>query len=334
MKAENYVAKDKSPTVAAIPKACSDELEAVAFFERTRWGEEPRCAKCGDANVYQMRQRGTGERIPPFKWRCRACNKTYTVRTGTVMEESLIQLRHWCYAFWAACASKKGVSALQIKRQTGLTYKSALFLMHRIRFAMSQTPDAPAKLQGTVEADETYVGGKPRYRGGAPRKMHWDKAPVFAAVARGGEVRAMALTSVNTRTLRRALSETVSPDARLMTDDSKLYKRIGRQFLGGHYSVRHGVGEYVRGEVHSNTVEGFFSLIKRGVYGTFHNVSRKYLGLYVQEFQYRYNTRWIDDGARTLRAMRQGTGKRLYYKEPAATGGINTTRVGTASDKR
>src|SRR6266567_8008667 len=153
------VTQNRSQIVAELPRACSDELGAVEFLERQRWGDSPACPRCGATDVYQMQGRD-GKRNKRFLWACRDCGDQYTVRIGTVFEDSRIPLRHWCYAFWAACASKKGVSALQIKRQTRLSYKSALFLMHRIRFAM--TPDRSPRLDGTVEVDETYVGGKPR----------------------------------------------------------------------------------------------------------------------------------------------------------------------------
>src|SRR3989440_1376102 len=153
------VAAAKSEIVAALPAACSDELTAVEFIERQRWGDEPACPRCGDTDVYQMRGRD-GQRNKRFLWLCRGCGDQFTVRIGTVFEDSRIPLRHWCYAFWAACASKKGVSAMQIKRMTGLSYKSALFLMHRIRFAMAENYGEQALLDGTVEVDETYVGGR------------------------------------------------------------------------------------------------------------------------------------------------------------------------------
>lgn len=131
------VASDKSEIVTSIPLACADEQAAVEFLEDHRWGDCPGCPRCGDTDVYQMKDAKTGERNKRFLWRCRGCKKQFTVRIGTVFEDSRIHLRHWCYALWAACSSKKGVSALQIKRQTGLTYKSALFVMQRIRYAMS-----------------------------------------------------------------------------------------------------------------------------------------------------------------------------------------------------
>ena len=155
------IAKDKSGLVMRLPKACSDESAAVDFLEAQRWGDHPACMHCGSTNVYKMKDRN-GERNKRFLWKCKEpqCGKQYTVRKGTVFEDSLIPLRYWCYAFWAACSSKKGVSALQIKRQTGLSYKSALFMMHRIRFAMADDHANPEPLTGIIEVDETYVGGR------------------------------------------------------------------------------------------------------------------------------------------------------------------------------
>ena len=154
------VAGDKSGTVAELPAACSDESLAVDFLERQRWGDTPCCPRCGGTNVRKMLD-ANGERSKRFLWRCHGCKRQYTVRINSVYEESRIPLRHWVFAFWAACASKKGVSALQIKRQTGLNYRSALFLLNRIRHAMA--PSGPPKpMGGIVEADEVYIGGRPR----------------------------------------------------------------------------------------------------------------------------------------------------------------------------
>src|SRR5213594_3275707 len=144
----------------ALPKACSEEAASAEFLERQRWGSDPHCPRCESRRVHQLKDRKTGERSKRFLWFCEICRRQFTVRIGTVLEDSRIALRHWCYAFWAACASKKGVSALQIHRMTGVSYKSALFLMHRIRWAMADNSEGP--LGGIVEADETYVGGKPR----------------------------------------------------------------------------------------------------------------------------------------------------------------------------
>jgi len=145
-----------SEVVEQIPLACSDEITAVEFFENQRRGENPCCVRCGSVDVYKMKDSKTGERNKRFLWRCRDCNQQYTVRIGTVYEETRLELRHWCYAFWRASTSKKGVSALEIKRHCQINYRSALFLMSRIRFAMAPDVQEP-KLTGTVECDETYV---------------------------------------------------------------------------------------------------------------------------------------------------------------------------------
>lgn len=329
------VGGNKSEIVAALPTACSDETAAVEFLEQQRWGDSPACPRCGDTDVFQMRGRD-GRRNRRYLWICRGCKEQFTVRIGTVFEDSRIPLRHWCYAFWAACASKKGVSALQIQRQTGLSYKSALFLMHRIRYAM--TPNRQRRLQGTIEVDETYVGGKIRkpslqarlalphaersrsfpFTRGTGRGTD-NKTPVVAMIERGGRVRARVVTNVTARTLRDAIRGGVKPsESRLHTDELSSYIGIGREFAGGHETVRHSNYEYARGDVHVNTAESFFSLLKRGLIGTFHAVSKKHLHRYVNEFAFRWNTRWLEDGGRVLAAIQGAEGKRLHYREPRA----------------
>jgi transposase-like protein len=179
-------------TIERIPVVCSNELAAVEFLEQQRWGNTPGCVHCGSVNVYKMIDAKTGQRSKRYLWRCRDCKQQYTVRIGTVYEESRIELRHWCYAFWRACTSKKGVAALEIMRNCQITYKSALFLMNRIRFAMAPDANTP-KLNGTVECDETYVGGKPRPLDGKRHKRGrgTSKTPVFAAVERQGQIRSI-----------------------------------------------------------------------------------------------------------------------------------------------
>ena len=176
--------------ITELPAACADERAAVEFMEKQRWGGFPACPHCGDTNVYQMKDLKTGERQANFRWRCHGCKQQFSVRVGTVFEDSRIPLRHWCYAFWRASTSKKGVSALEIKRQTGLSYKSALFMLHRIRFAMQDVHTPMNKLSGDIEVDEVYIGGKPRFKWfgePAPRK---GKPAVVALLERGGCVRA------------------------------------------------------------------------------------------------------------------------------------------------
>ena len=156
---QNQSTKD-GPIIAALPAACSDEKAAVEFMERQRWGDQPACPHCGDLAVYQMKDSKTGERQANYRWRCHGCKGQFTVRVGTVFEDSRIPMQHWCFGFWRASTSKKGVSALEIHRQTGISYKSCLFMLHRIRFAMSETNPSP--LTGTVESDEVFIGGAPR----------------------------------------------------------------------------------------------------------------------------------------------------------------------------
>src|SRR6266851_6202046 len=238
----------KSKVIEEIPVACSNELAAVEFFEKQRWGNDPACVKCGSVEVYKMADAKTGERNRRFLWRCRDCKEQYTVRIGTVYEESRIELRHWCYAFWRACTSKKGVSALEIKRHCQISYKSALFLMNRIRFAMAPDSDSP-KLTGTVECDEMYVGArKPRYPGiGKRGRGTTNKTPVFVAVERQGQLRRRIVADVTGATLKAAIREEVDSQSRIITDEYTAYRGLAQEFPA-HETVNHGTREYARGD--------------------------------------------------------------------------------------
>jgi transposase-like protein len=303
----------KSDIVAEIPLACSDELSAVEFFEMQRWGDTPCCVKCGSVEVYKMADAKTGERSKRFLWRCHDCKEQYTVRIGTVYEESRLPMRHWAYAFWRACTSKKGVSALEIQRHCQISYKSALFLMNRIRFAMAPDLDTAAPLTGIVEVDETYVGGKPRIPGISKRGRGTKKTPVFAAVERGGQIRRHVVADVTGKTLKAAIRNVVDPRSRIISDENRAYVGIGKEFDGGHESVCHSIKEYARGDVHTNTAESSFALVKRGIIGTYHNVSREYLHRYLWQFDFVWNSRKLNDGERTVLAIKAAEGKRLAY---------------------
>ncbi|HXJ93843.1 MAG TPA: IS1595 family transposase [Terriglobia bacterium] len=308
----------KSEVIAVMPLVCSNEDAAVEFFELERWGNKPTCVHCGSETVYKMSDAKTGKRNKRYLWRCRACKKQYTVRIGTVYEESRLDLRHWCYAFWRAATSKKGVAALEIMRHCQITYKSALFLMNRIRFAMAPPADAP-KLSGIVEADETYIGGKPRP---GDKKEHkrgrgTSKTPVFAAVERDGRKHSRVVADVTSDTLEAAMREVVDQQARVITDDYQVYSGLGARFEGGHDTICHSTREYVRGDIHTNTVESSFALVKRGIHGIYHNVSREYLHRYLWQFDFVWNNRFLNDGERTEAAVRAAEGKRLMYKSPA-----------------
>ena len=324
--------KPRNPILTALREASQDERKAVELFEARRFRDGAACPRCGAVDVYQMRDRKTGEREKNWRWRCRGCKKMFTVRTGTILEESRLPLTVWVYAYWKACSSKKGISALQISRECEISYKTALYLMHRIRYAMLEDPSDGPKLSGTVEVDETFVGGKPRHSmrtkihpitgertqylpasavpGGSP------KIPVVALVERGGKARVRQIERVDRESLGGAVHELVEGGARIHTDENPSYRHLGARYQ--HESVNHTKKEYVRGDVTTNSVEGFFSLIKRGVYGTFHSVSKHHLHRYLAEFEFRYNHRKLDDGARTLAAIDGGEGKRLLYEGPVS----------------
>lgn len=307
-----------SVAIEQIPLACSDEKTAVEFLEQQRWGNTPACVHCGSVAVYQMQDAKTGLRSKRYLWRCRDCKQQYTVRIGTVYEESRIELRHWCYAFWRACTSKKGVSALEIKRNCQISYKSALFLMNRIRFAMAPDANTP-KLAGTVECDETYIGARrPREFGVSKRGRGTSKIPVFAAVERQGEIRRRVVADVKGATLKAAIRQEVDTQARIVTDELNAYWGIGSEFAGGHHTVCHSTREYVRGDIYTNTAESSFALLKRGIMGIYHNVSKDYLHRYIWQFDFMWNTRKLNDGERTVLGIKAAEGKRLMYRESVA----------------
>lgn len=305
----------KSPILEALRIAANNEQSAATFFERQRWGAEPCCPRCGDMDFYMMTS-ASGGRNKDYRWRCRGCKKMSTVRTGTVLEETRLPLRVWAYAFWKACSSKKGISALQLSREMEITHKSALFVLRRIRHGVGPDANTP-KLTGTVEIDETYVGGKGRGKGIHKRGRGTDKAAVLGMVERDGEVRFRMMQRLTSDRLRDVIMENADLTCRVMTDEFPLYRNIAKAFDGGHGVVKHSAGEYVKlgTDIHSNCVEGVFSLIKRGVMGTFHSISKKHLPNYLNEFEFRWNTRKSDDGERVAAAIKKCDGKRLEYRE-------------------
>ena len=239
----------------------------------------------------------------------------YSVRTGTVFEESRLPLKVWVYAFWKACSSKKGISALQLAREMEITHKSALFVLRRIRHGIGE--EGGAKLTGTVEIDETYVGGKPRYKGQSKRGRGTKKVPVLGMVERKGPVRFQLMERLTADRLSRVITDNVDLSCRVITDEYPVYRGIAKGYSGGHHTVNHSVGEYVKKgtDIHSNTIECVFSLFKRGVMGTFHSISRKHLPNYLNEFAFRWDTRFLNDGQRVVCAIQKADGKRLTYRE-------------------
>jgi transposase-like protein len=297
----------------------TDPVAAAEYLESVRWPDGVVCPKCDEAEREPYLLKGKslkGRRV----WKCRACRKQFTVMVGTIFESSHVPLNKWLAAFYLLCTSKKGMSAHQLHRMLGVTYKTAWFMFHRIREAMKE-PEFAGKLSGVVEADETYIGGKRKNkhgketRGRPPQKDGLKtKAPVLSLVERGGRVRSQRVANVTARELGRVIEEEVDLNARLMTDELRSYERIG-SMLADHRSISHGRGEYAVGDVHVNTVEGYFSILKRGINGIYHHVSRTHLHRYLHEFDFRYNNRDLSDSARTVRALTQAEGKRLRYAE-------------------
>jgi transposase-like protein len=299
--------------MAAIDVGRLTEDEARAILEKIRWPEGPVCPHCNSKNVTRIQAKS--DKVRDGVIQCNECRGQFTVTVRTIMHRSHINLRQWVQAYHSMCSHKKGVSALQLQRNLGLhSYKAAWHLAHRIRFAMREEPLASA-LKGTVEVDETYVGGKSHggKRGrGAPKKT-----VVLALVERKGRVRAKPVKTISANELKGAIRKNVDKKSRIMTDELPSYKGIGKEFDGGHKVVRHSKGQYVRGkdhDIHVNEAESYFALLKSGIDGTFHHVSDKHLHRYCDEFSFRWDERKTTDGERTVAAIKGGEGKRLIYR--------------------
>lgn len=292
-----------------IQAARLEEDGAREYLEGIRWPDGPVCPHCGhDERIYDLK----GDSHRPGLYKCGSCRKQFTVTVGTVMHRSKIPLNKWVVAFHMMCSSKKGVSALQLQRNLGLgSYKTAWHMAHRIRAAMKEEPMA-GMLKGTVEVDETYIGGKSRE--GRPGRGSERKTAVMALVERDGRIRSHPVKRITAEELKGAIREVVAPTARIMTDDLASYRGLHREYPAGHGIVQHGRGEYVRGDTHTNTAESYFALLKRGVHGAFHHVSKRHLLRYCDEFAFRWNHRKVSDGQRTAAALRRVGGKRLTYK--------------------
>ncbi len=299
-------------TLTDIAKMTEDD--AREYLEKLRWPHGPVCPHCESNNVTRLH----GEKHRAGTIQCNGCREQFTVTVGGVMESSHIPLVKWVLAFHLLCSSKKGMSALQLQRELNLgSYRTAWFMAHRIRHAMEGQP-MQEQLKGYVEADETYVGGKPRYKGQSKRGRGTKKAAVMVLVERDGNSVCKPIPRVTRKELGGEIRKCVSEKAMLITDEFQVYNGIGKHFEGGHESVNHGRKEYVRMtagglSVHTNTAESFNALIKRGHYGVYHQMSKKHLHRYCSEFSFRWNHRKTNDSARTEAALRQAEGKRLTY---------------------
>lgn len=303
----------------------SNETAARQWFEAARWPQGPVCPHCGTFEPYSTKKEG--------RYRCRSkeCRKDFTVMTGTVMERSHAPLTQWAAAFHLAASSKKGFSAHQLHRELGCQYNTAWFLHHRVMEAMrrggleTEPMGGPGKV---VEADETYYGNIPEAsrpqtkRSGRPwsgkKQGVGHKRAIVSLVERGGSVRSFHVPAAHLETVVKIVRENVARETRLQTDESGLYKAVGKEFAA-HETVNHARKEYARGDVTTNTVESHFSVFKRGMRGTYQHCAEKHLHRYLAEFDFRYNNRaslGVSDEERAIAAVKSGEGKRLTYRQP------------------
>lgn len=300
----------------------NNEDAARVWFEAARWPEGPNCPHCGSLKHYATKK--------PGRYRCgeKECRKDYTVMTKSVMERSHAPLTAWAVAFHLYASSKKGFTATQLERILGVQYNTAWFIHHRVMEAMRRggldvpPMGGPGKI---VEADETYFGptadrpvkttkGGTFTKGG--RSGPSGKRAIVSLVERGGEVRSFHVAVADQATVQAIISQNIAKETMLHTDESRLYHGSMLHGLSGHETVKHSAKEYVRGTVHTNTIEGVFSIFKRGMRGNYQHCAEKNLHRYLAEFDFRYSTRAMTDGERAALAVKGGEGKRLTYRQP------------------
>jgi transposase-like protein len=316
----------------ALAQHFSDEDKAREFIEKLRWPDGPVCPKCGEINnAYRLEPKPSkkGTHVRKGVWKCGGCREQFTVTVGTIFEDSHIPLSKWLLAYHLLCASKKGMSAHQLHRMLKVTYRSAWFMAHRIRYTMRQEP-LSSKLTGIIEIDETYVGGKvrihtptavkPGERAKDRPSQYANKAPVVSVLQRDGRVQSRHVPKVTAENLRPMVEQMVAEDAHVMTDSSTVL--AGALSARRHDQVNHTAKEYVRYEdgvcISTNTIEGYFATLKRGINGVYHHVGKQHLHRYLSEFDFRYNSRKEKDGDRTLLALKSTGGKRLMLRDSKA----------------
>lgn len=299
-----------------------NEEAAYEFVEARIWPRGAVCPHCGGVER-NKKMGGASTRIGTYK--CYDCRKPFTVKIGTIFEASHIPMRLWLQAIFLIASSKKGISSNQLHRTLGITLKSAWFMSHRIREAMkSDLKGFLGEGGGTVEADETYIGNSARSIAGKAARAAGvqyggdHKEKVVAVVERSGQVRSFHVQNIDGKTLKNVLVNNVAKEAKLMTDELRMYRSIGKNFAS-HEAVKHSEKEYVRGNAHTNTIEGVFSIFKRGMKGVYQHCEYQHLQRYLAEFDFRYNNRkalGVDDEERADNMLSGAVGKRLMYKTP------------------
>lgn len=296
----------------------NNKTAARKYLERVRWPDGPVCPHCGSVN---NANRIKGKSARPGLWFCADCRKQFTVTVGTLFERSKIPLNKWVLATHLMCASKKGISAHQLHRMLGVTYKTAWFMAHRIREAMKDDGTPLGGKGKTVEADETYWGGQRANadykfisgRGWVGKSGPRHKWKVLSLVERGGRARSVVVKDLKAKTIRGHLVTNIDRQSDLMTDEAPIYTKVGKEFAS-HGRINHSLGEYRRGEASTNTIEGFFSIFKRGMKGVYQHCGEQHLHRYLAEFDYRYSSRKITDAERAELALKGIEGKRLTYR--------------------
>jgi transposase-like protein len=313
-------------TITSLAAKIPTEAAAYRYLEKLRWRGRPICPHCGVIDGHYLlksrnggRTTSTGKRTYRRLWKCRDCRRQFSVLVGSIFHGTKISVRTWLFVLFEMCASKNGIAAREVQRKYGLTSKSAWFLTQRIREAMTdRRPDA---LIGTIVADETRIGGKPRYKAGTLRgrggeKHYPEKSTVLTLVNRDtGEARSRIIPDVTSDTLSAAIMRAVDIDrSRLWSDEHKGYTMVGRWFGLGHDAVFHAGFEYVRGNISTNAAESFFSQLKRSIDGTHHAISHEHLHRYLAEFDFRHSTRKLTDAERVEMLAGRVHGKRLAYR--------------------
>jgi transposase-like protein len=302
----------------SLPRIYTDETAAREHLEALLWPEGPICPHCSNADPDRIHKLA-GKSTRPGVFKCRECEKPFTVTVGTVFERSKIKLNQWVYATHLLTSSKKGISSHQLSRMLGVTYKTAWFMTHRIREAMRPAAFTPmGGPTSIIESDETFIGkSELAPKGRRAKRHHWSHNIVLTLVERGGSARSFKVDSAGQDVIWPIISKNIRRESDLMTDEGSWYNAIGRQFAT-HNTVNHSKKEYVRDDfIHSNTVENYYSIFKRGMKGIYQHCSEKHLHRYLSEFDFRYSNRialGINDATRTDNALRGITGKRLTYQ--------------------